>query len=536
MNGAGLASLISGMQQGYSFADEMRRKKAGDERQAADDAFRTEQRGQQRKEWNKTNSYDDEVKQLTDSYYPQHQPAAAPTSPAAAGTGAPPAVDSSMEGAPAAAGASIAATAGTAAPAPPHDPMSNTNNTLDFAMKRALLDVKHGKMDGAGLLGLQKTADAMRAEKMDQAISLMNQGREDEALTAFNSTGEHSAKLVSTQDGVFEQNGVKVPTKIVTIQDGNGATRTINTAQALYQRQSMDKIIQQAQTGQQHVETARHDLATEKSTEMHYKVMQASQQAANVIAKGHLDVAKARDDREAGLLKKQSLEDQMTELEGVIGPMSPEDKKAFAKQLIGGARGGGPGKNLDEAFVNDLTKKWSENNPTAAPVDVAKFRAGLVQSFQAVSNNGQVERALRDDFAKTPPGSAGYAATHAQAKTELRMNDQQLAALGYPPPGGKVSPARAGTMVPNPLADSTVAPTWKSPTEQAQAAAQAQAKAAGYGTPQEQATAGYDAALAQTGRALAAANAAGNKAEVQRLSALFAEQSAAKNAALGGGQ
>ena len=54
------------------------------------------------------------------------------------------------------------------------------------------------------------------------------------------------------------------------------------------------------------------------------------------------------------------------------------------------------------------------------------------------------------------------------------------------------------------------------------------------GSPAQQAVIGLDAALAQTGQAMAKANAAGNAAEVRRLQVLFMQQNAAKQAAMGG--
>lgn len=57
------------------------------------------------------------------------------------------------------------------------------------------------------------------------------------------------------------------------------------------------------------------------------------------------------------------------------------------------------------------------------------------------------------------------------------------------------------------------------------------AAAAEPASPREQAVAGLDAAMQQTARQLATANANGNRAEIERLSAIFAQQNAAKQRA-----
>jgi hypothetical protein len=53
----------------------------------------------------------------------------------------------------------------------------------------------------------------------------------------------------SSVDSVFKYGGADIPTKLVTVQDANGTVRTINTAQAMVQNQTIDKLITQAQKG-----------------------------------------------------------------------------------------------------------------------------------------------------------------------------------------------------------------------------------------------------------------------------------------------
>jgi hypothetical protein len=192
-----------------------------------------------------------------------------------------------------------------------------------------------------------------------------------------------------------------------------------------------------AQAGARDAETVRSHKATEAETA-------ADHRAQRGIAAGTLALAQAKDKREATLFKNQTPEGQIEQLEAAIGPMTADDKKAYRKKFLGI----GVNKGNDDALIADLTKKWSENNPTAGAPDVAKFRAGLQDSFAQVGSNRQVESALKAEFTKNPFGSTGYAATYNDAKSQLNLTDQQLAQLGYPPPAGPARPAARGTALP----------------------------------------------------------------------------------------
>jgi hypothetical protein len=257
------------------------------------------------------------------------------------------------------------------------------------------------------------------------------------------------------------------------------------------------------QVGQQIEETARAHKASEKDRDLTRQQSAAQHAASMGIQRDRLQMAKDS-------FKRQTLTGQIEQIESAIGvKLSTDERKSIAGIKTGKAEG------VDQAFVNKLTEKWSENNPQAAPPDVAKFRHGLVQSLTAVKNNGEVEATLKASFAGLKPGTPAYANTWNEAKALLKVDDKALTAMGYaPPPAASKAPiaARAGTA----MAPSSVKPVWQGPGEQAAAA--------------------LDAAMQNTGRAIAQASAAGNAAEVQRLTAVMAEQNAAKQAALGGGR
>lgn len=194
--------------------------------------------------------------------------------------------------------------------------------------------------------------------------------------------------------------------------------------------------VRAAQTAEQQAEAARHNKASETE-------IRRNNVAQNGTAAAQVGVLQAREKREAASFKAQSPEGQLEQLELAVGPLSPEDKKAYRKKLLGI----GSNKGSDEALVGDLTKKWSENNPQATPQDVAKYRDGLATSFQQVGNNKAVESSLKAEFSKHAPGTPGYLQTWNDAKADLGMTDAQLTVLGYKPPAAPGRQPRAAAAV-----------------------------------------------------------------------------------------
>lgn len=107
------------------------------------------------------------------------------------------------------------------------------NDWLEFATKRAAIDVKHGKLNGLGMMQLAQARKQLMDEGVDEAVMKFQQGDAAGGLESFNASGKYvGAKLVGEpQRGEFDYNGVKMPTTIVTLQLPNGRTETINTAQ-----------------------------------------------------------------------------------------------------------------------------------------------------------------------------------------------------------------------------------------------------------------------------------------------------------------
>src|SRR3990172_2206310 len=87
------------------------------------------------------------------------------------------------------------------------------NDFADFALKRAMIDARHNKTDGAGLINLYNGIKSLQQEGFVNALNQMDAGNIEEGFTSFNSAGKVKKEFVNAKDGVYEFNGTKVPTK-----------------------------------------------------------------------------------------------------------------------------------------------------------------------------------------------------------------------------------------------------------------------------------------------------------------------------------
>lgn len=185
---------------------------------------------------------------------PTATPAPAVAAPGAAASLAAPAFATPSLGMAAASDASTAPSAAASAPAaglpPQPNKLTSMSDSLNYLIQRAQIDIRHGKTDGAGIANLYKLQHSAAKEGLNDAVQLLNQGDNEGAMKRFNETGDMKDWHVkSSVDGVFEHGGVKIPTKIVTVQAADGTTRTVNTAQTLVQNQLIDSIVTQSQKG-----------------------------------------------------------------------------------------------------------------------------------------------------------------------------------------------------------------------------------------------------------------------------------------------
>lgn len=284
-----LAGFVGGLQQGYTFVEGIKDRQKDEERRDREEgrrdreearrdndvAFQEEERDRSRANWSREDAYKEEIESLNKGYFPP-EPKTTPapalgivapasiddqrvtgTPPPALNPAAPPGPVAAMPSTPAAPAGLPKAAPAAAAPAAGDQPagmpvqpnqMSNMGQSMDYLIRRAQIDLQHNKIDGAGLVSLYKLRDSVEKEGINESIDLLAKGDIQGAERRFNQGGQMQGwKVQSAVDGVFEHGGAKLPTRIVTVQGPDGATRTINTAQYLVQGQKIDQLVTQAQ-------------------------------------------------------------------------------------------------------------------------------------------------------------------------------------------------------------------------------------------------------------------------------------------------
>lgn len=301
---------------------------------------------------------------------------------------------------------------------------------------RAAIDEGTDKILGA----IKATAPSVDAVKKAGGVVGGTVGAE--AADIFNKTGSRWKVAPDTVVEHFiakDPSGREFVNSRVLGPDGKPIVDDVRTANMMLMdvksRMEVEHQQNQAyQTGLQIAEAGRHNQASEGEQSRSNKATESNAAAQTSIAGARLKMDQAT-------FKKQTLEGQLAEMEKVLGPMTPEEKKTYGKAIVGIR-----GKGADDATIMKITEKWAENNPTAGPKDIASFKAGITKAFSAIGTNNQIESALSDEFGKHKPGSPGYAAAWDEAKTSLRMTDEQLTGMGFAKPESKaVIAARSGT-------------------------------------------------------------------------------------------
>ena len=93
--------------------------------------------------------------------------------------------------------------------------------------------------------------DKLQKEGVTDALALMNQGRYDEAMAKYNSTGQlNGARIISGEEGTTTlPSGETLPTHIVTIANPDGSRTKIDTAKTAYQLLDMKEQLASADRG-----------------------------------------------------------------------------------------------------------------------------------------------------------------------------------------------------------------------------------------------------------------------------------------------
>lgn len=83
--------------------------------------------------------------------------------------------------------------------------------------------------------------DRIKNEGIHDALALMAQGRYDDAMEKYNSSGQmRGARVLEGREGTTQINGQAVPTRFVTLQNPDGTRSTMDVAKAQYQLLDMN--------------------------------------------------------------------------------------------------------------------------------------------------------------------------------------------------------------------------------------------------------------------------------------------------------
>lgn len=476
-----LGGLVGGMQQGYTFVADMKSRSADEERRAKEDArreqaaaFQEETRGRQRADWKKEDQYKADVEALNTDYFPPaKKPASAPALGIQAPSAAPqtdmPATEAPTEAIPAPADDAASAPAPASAPAvqastlsaaqaqgmpqaapvpgapavapqpagmttpPPAHKLTSMASSMDYFIRRAEIDMQHGKIDGPGMAVLYKMRSSAAKEGLNESIQLLAQGDNAGAMRKFNENGDLKGWSVeSSVDGVFEHAGAKLPTKIVKVKADDGSTRTINTAQAMVQNQRIEDLILQAQKGTE-MEDRRTDAKEGRkiqqqnaTTQENYRLDQADNmreqrrlQGLGIDAKTSAGAAPIWGKEDDTFLKEQySIKDEVSGNKTFDG-----EGMQFAKQ-VAVARSRSNGGDAATASAYALTADANlKAQAKGDPVKLRQLRSDALQKLAAPSPN----RAAAGDADWTERTAASRAGAPAREDGRRQILMQELA-------------------------------------------------------------------------------------------------------------
>lgn len=302
LNFAGIAAAYQGYQDEQRRQIDMDGRAKAEQRADQDARFQEEARNRQRKEWARTdkNLADDDADRLElqrQFANPAETGKASGTSVLGAG-GLPNAMpvevasvrkfDTAMAKGTPAPSANTALTTPSGLPKP-----HNFNSTLDQQADFLNRKLARGTLSAQDYATSMSLINRMKDEGIHDALALMSQGRYDDAMNKYNSTGQmRGARVIEGHEGVTKINGQDVPTHYVTVQNADGSRTVMDVAQAQYKLLDMNSRLG-------HLDKARHsDMMRD-----HYAGTLAMQReqlaqsakdaaASRAIQSGHLALAR----------------------------------------------------------------------------------------------------------------------------------------------------------------------------------------------------------------------------------------------------
>lgn len=164
-------------------------------------------------------------------------------------------------------------------------------DSMDYITRRASIDMKHGKLNGLGMMQLMQAKKQLEDEGVRDALLQIHSGDTQAGIEAFNQYGRRRVKLIDSKQIEAEVGGIKMPTTVITIEDENGNRQTINAAQALNGFRKMENQLNSAMELMKFRQTAGHQKDTLAETRDYHQ--------------GVIDVAKTRAANSGGLTLPQ---------------------------------------------------------------------------------------------------------------------------------------------------------------------------------------------------------------------------------------
>lgn len=129
---------------------------------------------------------------------------------------------------------------------------------LNYATKRAAIDLRHNKMDGTGIIQLAQARKQIEDEGLKDALLSIHNGDVQGGIAAFNQFGKRRVRLVDAQPIEADIGGIKMQSHVVTLEDENGNRQTINAAQALNGMRKMENQLSSAMDMMKFRQNAKH--------------------------------------------------------------------------------------------------------------------------------------------------------------------------------------------------------------------------------------------------------------------------------------
>lgn len=266
-------------------------------------------------------------------------------------------------------------------------------DTLDLITKRAAIDMKYGKMNGAGAMQLLHVRQQLENEGTKNALLKFHSGNVQGGIDEFNQNGSRRAKLISSEKVDTEVGGVKMPTTLVTMEDENGNRQTINAAHALYSMVGMEKQLDIMINARKEAQTEKHHTETLAQTSKHQDETETETKRHNIASE---DIYRTKAQNSGGI----TLPQQRTNYE-----------IESARKYIA---------NLSPQVIQKRTQQYSatgRENPDYDPTLAAKVRQANHRKY------GEDE-----DFAaiSTPPMNNGLPDISANFSADLSMKGHRL--------------------------------------------------------------------------------------------------------------